>query len=206
MAESNRVNPFGEILAIDQRGLFIGNRGCIHRDHAIVRPWKEKRWIVCDLEHNGWVAPKWQPNRWTALFFWDEAVAFAAGHRPCSLCRHEAFVRWMDAWQLATGDRPKVVPVDQVMHADRVGDNKQQRHHRAEWAQVPVGVFALVDDLPMLVLDDRLVPWLPLEQGYGASIARPTGGEATLITPRSTVAVLNHGYRPVIHPSALAMG
>ena len=58
MSECNRVTPFAEIVPIEQRGLFIGNHGCIHRDHAIVRPWTEKRWIVCDLEHNGWVAPK----------------------------------------------------------------------------------------------------------------------------------------------------
>ena len=35
----------------------------------------------------------WEPGRWTPLFFWDEAVAFAAGHRPCALCRHADFVR-----------------------------------------------------------------------------------------------------------------
>jgi hypothetical protein len=206
MAESNRVNPFGQIVAIDQRGLFIGNRGCIHRDRTIVRPWKEKRWIVCDLEHNGWVAPKWQPNRWTPLFFWDEAVAFAAGHRPCSMCRHSSFVRWMDAWQSATGTRPAVTALDQVMHNDRIDDNKQQLRYRAQWSEVPDGAFALIGDLPMLVIADRLVPWRPFAQGYGTPVARPTSGQATLITPRSTVAVLRHGYRPVIHPSALATG
>ena len=28
-----------------------------------------------------------QPGRFTELFFLDEATAFAAGHRPCALCR-----------------------------------------------------------------------------------------------------------------------
>lgn len=202
MSECNRVNPFGEIVSIDQRGLFIGNRGCIHRDRTIVRPWKVQRWIVCDLEHKGWVAPKWQPNRWTALFFWDEAVALAAGHRPCSLCRHEAFVRWMDAWQLTTGERPQVAPLDQLMHDDRIDHDNQQLRHQAAWNDVPDGAFALFDDQPMLVLEDRLIPWQPLAQGYGAARVRPTSGQAVLITPRSTVSVLRSGYRPVIHPSA----
>ncbi len=38
MPERNRVSPFGEIVAIEQRGLFMGNRGSIHHGHAIVRP------------------------------------------------------------------------------------------------------------------------------------------------------------------------
>lgn len=203
MPEHNRVNPFGEIVSIDQRGLFIGNRGSIHRDHTIVRPWKVLRWIVCDLEHNGWVAPKWQRNRWTPLFFWDEVVAFAAGHRPCSMCRHDAFERWMDAWQLATSERPNVAVLDQVMHDNRIDGDKQQRRHQTAWAEVPDGAFAVIDNTPMLVLEDRILPWQPLIQGYGSPISRPSGGQATVLTPRSTVEVLRHGYRPVIHPSAL---
>lgn len=46
MAEHNRVTPFGDIVAIDQRGLFMGNRGSIHRGRAVVRPWQVRRWIT----------------------------------------------------------------------------------------------------------------------------------------------------------------
>jgi hypothetical protein len=205
MSACNRVNPFGQIVPIDQRGLFIGNRGCIHRDRTIVRPWTVQRWIVCNLEHKGWVAPKWQPNRWTALFFWDEAVALAAGHRPCSMCRHEAFVRWVDAWQLATNERPRVAPLDQAMHSDRIDSGDRQRQHQAPWIDVPDGAFALIDDQPMLVLQSRVIPWQPSAQGYGSPVERPVTGQATLLTPRSTVAVLRNGYQPVIHPSASAL-
>jgi hypothetical protein len=60
--EPNRVTPWGEIVAIDQRGLFMGNRGCVHRDRRIVRPWQVRRWITCVLEYKGWVAPKWEPG------------------------------------------------------------------------------------------------------------------------------------------------
>jgi hypothetical protein len=65
---------------------------------------------------------------------------------------------------------------------------------------VPAGAFAEVDGGPALVLVDRLVPWSAA--GYGPPVDRPGAGEATVLTPRSTVALLRHGFRPVIHPSA----
>jgi hypothetical protein len=201
--ERNRVTPGGEIVAIDQRGLFMGNRGCLHRDRRIVRPWQVRRWITCVLEYKGWVAPKWEPGRWTPLFFWDEAVALAAGHRPCALCRWANFNAWLDAWQSAFGERPRVDPMDRGLHADRV-DGKLQRRHVRAWSSLPAGAFAVLDwrrggtASPVLVLEDRLVPWSPA--GYGPPVERPVRGVATVLTPRATVEVLSHGYRPVIHP------
>ncbi len=119
MPATNRVTPFGEIVAIEQRGLFMGNRGSLHRGRTIVRDWQVRRWITCVLEFRGWVAPKWQPGRWTPLFFWDEAVALAAGHRPCALCRRGDFNAWLDAWVSAFGERPRVDPMDRRLHAER---------------------------------------------------------------------------------------
>jgi hypothetical protein len=205
------VTPFGRIEAIDQRGMFMGNRGCLHRrPRAIARPWQVRRWITCALEHKGWVAPRWEPGRWTPLFFWDEAVALAAGHRPCALCRRPDFTAWLDAWEAAFGDRPRVDPLDRRLHADRV-EGRAQRRHRAPWADLPAGTFAVVagatggvgkavDQVPALVLDDRLVPWSPA--GYGPAVDRPSRGDAEVLTPRSTVEVVRHGYQPVLHPSA----
>jgi hypothetical protein len=194
------VTPFGQIVAIDQRGLFMGNRGCLHRTpRVIARPWQVRRWITCALEHKGWVAPRWEPRRWTPLFFWDEAVALAAGHRPCALCRRADFDAWLDAWQAAFGDRPRVDPLDRRLHAERL-DGREQRRHRQAWADLPAGAFVAVDDSAALVLADRLVPWsVP---GYGAPVDRPGRGDASVLTPRSTVDVLRHGYRPTLHPSA----
>ncbi len=31
------------------------------------------------------------PNRYTELFFLDEAVSLAAGHRPCAECRRQRY-------------------------------------------------------------------------------------------------------------------
>ena len=43
--------------------------------------------------------PLLQPGRFTELFFLDEATAFAAGHRPCALCRREDYVRFGELWR-----------------------------------------------------------------------------------------------------------
>jgi len=204
--ERNRVTPFGEIVAIGQRGLYLGNRGSIHRGRAIVRPWQVRRWITCELEFKGWVAPKWQPGRWTPLFFWDEAVALAAGHRPCALCRRADFNRWSDAWERATGVRARVDAMDRVLHDERTTAERGQRRHRLAWADLPTGVFVVVGEEPALVLSDRLVPWQPSAEGYGRSRRRPQSGLATVLTPPTTVAVVRHGYAPNLHPSAGADG
>lgn len=197
------MTPTGEIVAIGQRGLFMGNRGSIHRQaREIARPWQVRRWITCVLEYKGWVAPKWLPGRWTPLFFWDEAVALAAGHRPCALCRHADYVRWLDGWEAAFGDRPRADPMDLVMHEARVTEQRRQRRHTRPWPDLPAGTFVALDDgeVPALVLADRLVVWSA--EGYGPARDRPDRGSATVLTPAPTVAVLAQGYRPVLHPSA----
>ena len=51
MPRRNRVTPFGEIVAVPERGAFMGNRGVLHDEIGnIRRAWKEKRWIVCLVE------------------------------------------------------------------------------------------------------------------------------------------------------------
>jgi hypothetical protein len=49
-----------------------------------------------------------------------------------------------------------------------------------------------------------LLPWRP--EGYGDARERPRGILADVLTPRSILAVLAHGYRPQWHPSAQAPG
>jgi hypothetical protein len=214
--DPNRVTPFGAITALDQRGTFMGNRGVLPgADGArrIARPWQVRRWITCVLEHKGWVAPRWKPGRWTALFFWDEAVALAAGHRPCALCRRPDFERWCDAWESAFGERQRVDPMDRRLHADRVdADSCGQLRHTRPWDDLPDGTFVLVPgegegegegETPALVRGDRLVPWTTGGDGYGVPIARPGPGSehAVVLTPRATVEVLTSGYEPALHPS-----
>src|SRR6516164_1468981 len=100
--KQNRVTPFGEIIATPERGTFLGNRGLLHDEQGnIQRSWMVKRWLVCVLEFRGRKRTVMTPNRYTELFFLDEATALAAGHRPCSECRHERFIAFCNAWKSA---------------------------------------------------------------------------------------------------------
>ena len=99
MPHRNRVTPYGEIVAIPERGTLMGNRGVIHADDGSHRrEWQVRRWIACRLEFKGRHREIRRPRRWTELFFLDEATALAAGHRPCAECRREDYRRWQAAW------------------------------------------------------------------------------------------------------------
>src|SRR4030095_5996707 len=100
MPLQNRVSPFGDLIATPARGLVYGNRGCLHDDEGrIRRRYAVTRWIACRLRSRGWHrSPLLQPGRFTELFFLDEATAFAAGHRPCALCRREDYDRLVALW------------------------------------------------------------------------------------------------------------
>ncbi len=191
MPERNRVTPYGDIVVSPLRGRWMGNRGCLHRGHDIVRPWNGKRWIICALEFKGWIAPKWATGRWTALFFHDEAVALAAGHRPCALCRRADYLRYRTALGATGAD-----PIDARLHAERL-DGRRKRLHTIAWRDVPAGAFVDVGGAPHVVLSDRLRAWSP-DSGYGHDRARPAGGDAHAITPPASVEAIRAGYAPQI--------
>jgi hypothetical protein len=92
----NRVAPSGEILATAARGTFMGNRGILHDENRrIVRQSRSDAWLICLLDFRGRRRQVMSPGTYTELFFLDEAVALAAGHRPCGECRrthHRAFI------------------------------------------------------------------------------------------------------------------
>ena len=85
MSLPNRVNPFGELFATPARGTLMGNRGGVIHNAAqqIVRQYRSRQWITCKLEFKGRRRKVMTPGLYTELFFLDEAVALAAGHRPC---------------------------------------------------------------------------------------------------------------------------
>ncbi len=186
MTECNRVLPTGEIVEIPLRGAWTGNRGgVLHRGHEIVRAYASRAWITCALEFRGRRMAQWQPGHYTPLFFHDEAVALAAGHRPCAFCRHADFRQF----QAAFGGDHRAPQIDAVLHAERRGGP-----HRLPWRDLPDGTFVLLDDGPALVTEDRASPWTTT--GYTAPRARPAGGDAAVLTPPSTVRALSAGYRP----------
>jgi hypothetical protein len=205
MPLQNRVTPLGELVADPARGLVYGNRGCLHDEHGrIRRRYDVKRWIACRLEFRGWHRePLMQPGRFTELFFLDEATAFAAGHRPCALCRREDYVRFTEIWSRLHPDRRGADAIDAQLHTERVGPARTQRHHEASLDELPDGAFVLEDRAPRLVLGERLLTWTTA--GYVDPRPRGAGRPAVLITPPSLVGVLGAGWRPLVplfHPSA----
>jgi hypothetical protein len=201
----NRVTPLGDLVAVPARGLVYGNRGCLHDDHGrIRRRYNGKRWIACRLEFRGWRRSRLlQPGRFTELFFLDEATAFAAGHRPCALCRREDYNAFVALWRDPHGGATTADAIDAQLHDERVdGHTRGQRHHDASMDELPDGAFVLHDQAPWLVLGSQLMRWSP--QGYDLRMPRPTG-RAGLITPPSLVDVLRSEWQPVVpllHPSA----
>jgi hypothetical protein len=209
MPLQNRVTPLGELVAVKARGLVYGNRGCLHDDAGrIRRRYSGKRWIACRLRFRGWHrSPLMQPGRFTELFFLDEVTAFAAGHRPCALCRRRDYVRFIAAWSTVHRTVADADAVDARLHAERV-DARTRRHlvHDAPLDGLPDGSFVLVGESPWMVLGRELVLWTP--DGYTERRPRPGSVSARLITPPSLVAVLRSGWEPVVplfHPTAMSL-
>src|SRR5688500_958226 len=138
MPHRNRVTPFGEIVAMPERGTLMGNRGVLHGDDGSHRRDRQvRRWVACRPEFQGRLRPIRQPRRWTELFFLDEATALAAGHRPCAECRREDYRRWQAAWPHAdTG----ADAMDRVLHADRLVA-RAKRTFEAALGDLPDGVM-----------------------------------------------------------------
>lgn len=170
----------------------MGNRGCLHRGDQIVRSWQGKRWIVCDPTYRGRRVPQWVPGRYTVLFFLDEAVALAAGHRPCFECRRDAAKAFAAAWEAAFDSWPSADEIDERLHEDRL-DGAEQRTHVRPWAEVPDDAFVDLDGVPHRIDGDEAVPWTPA--GYERPTVRPRTGSVTVLTPSATVDVLREGFR-----------
>ena len=203
----NRVTPLGELIAVPDRGLVYGNRGCMHdAEGRIRRSYGVLRWIACQLEFRGWQrGPMLQPGKFTELFFLDEATALAAGHRPCALCRRADYNRFLEVWaDLHPGIRGADA-IDVQLQAERWdAGGKRRRFHRARLAQLPDGAVVLRGDDPWVVAGDALLRWTPA--GYTDRIMRPSGS-ATLVTPPSLVALLaapREPLVPLLHPSAFS--
>ena len=201
----NRVTPFGELIADPARGLVYGNRGCLHDDDGLIRRrYAGTRWIACRLRFRDWHrTPLLQPGRFTELFFLDEATAFAAGHRPCALCRREDYVRFTTIWRSLYPTQVGADAMDAQLHAERVDPaTRGQRRHRAPVAGLPDGTFVVDREDPYLVAGDRMLRWTP--SGYVAGRSRQRRGHVTILTPPSLLGILRMGWRsavPLLHPS-----
>ena len=193
MPLQNRVTPLSHVITHPARGHVYGNRGCLHNANGeIVRFAATRRWISCRLcfkdRHRD---PRPQPGRYTGLFFLDEATAFAAGHRPCALCRREDYNAAKSSILTAEVSSDDF---DSLLQAERM-DGTRRRLQRADYQRLPDGAFVIVNDAPHLILNDAVRQWSP--SGYGCPKAKPRG-MATLLTPPSLVLLLHEGWHGAV--------
>lgn len=195
----NRIDPFGQLIRTPARGAWMGNRGLLHDEHQqIVRPFRLKAWLICVLQFKGRHRTVMTPNRYTELFFLDEATAFSAGHRPCFECRREAANQFRSAWVRGNPAYPftektPIGEIDAVLHRERTGPPGT---YAARVGELPNGVFVTFEDAAQLVVDGSLYPWSPF--GYGEPVLSATDADLPVITPRSTVNAFRMGYVPQI--------
>ena len=192
MPLQNRVTPLGELIATPERGLVYGNRGRLHDEQGVIlRQWQLKRWISCRLEFRGRyrAGGPMAPNRYTGLFFLDDATALAAGHRPCAECRNADYRSF-----LALTGESRADELDARLHAER------NHRHESELDELPDGAFVLLMREPWLVLGSELLLWTP--GGYSERQSR-FSGRMEVVTPPTSVRALASGWGgslPLVHP------
>jgi hypothetical protein len=183
------VLPDGRIVALPHRGTMMGNRGGrIHNDRwQITRRQASRHWIICETVWKDF----WRPvmgDGYTELFFLDEATALAAGHRPCCYCRRRAALDFVQAAGHARADA-----VDRVLAVQR-----QAPRPPCNPDNLPFGAMVAADGAFLL----RAGVWLEWTPARYRPAAAPA--EAVLLTPQLTCDALRNGFRPRLHPSALA--
>lgn len=201
MPLQNRVDPFGLIHAVPERGTFMGNRGgCFHTDDQKLKPtlWASRQWITCLLEFKDRKRPLMQPGHYTELFFLDEATALAAGHRPCYECRYPDAKRFREAL-VRSGVfryRPKASDLSDAISGEiqAVLKGKAEREHVAV-SSLPDGAMFTTGAVAYLKWQDGAHPWR--FDGYGDPVGLPE--HAVRLTPHITCQALSFGYEPEIH-------
>ena len=146
MPLQNRVTPFNDVVAIPDRGMFMGNRGKLHDAHGQLssQGWTRNAWVTCRLSFNGRQRQIMAPGKYTELFFLDEATALAAGHRPCATCRRDDYSRFKQLWIKAnassTGmDNPSIQNIDKQLHHERFISGGLQDGWRPSLKDLPDG-------------------------------------------------------------------
>ena len=167
-------------------------------------------WITCVLKYKDWKSPLSAPRHWTPLFFLDDAVALAAGHRPCGLCRPTAYRAYKDAVSKARNTNVPLGATDlnRSLAAERLkpGRGLKRSTDRKPWAEnidcLPSGAV-IVDDSKRacLVMPDELRAFD--FGGWMAPEPRPVDQPVMVLTPPTSVAALSFGFQPLLHPSAI---
>ena len=207
MPLQNKVDPFGIIQAVSMRGLFMGNRGGRMHDPASKtlregKPWVTRQWICCLTKFKG-RKRELMGNSYTQLFFLDEVVCLAAGHRPCAECRRADYKRYCAA---VDRDLPtiKAADLDRRLHAQRTG--QRTTITKTEASLLPDGVMVAIGDTAFAKYGDFALPFSFSGYGRKRSWQDIATAAMVLLTPATTVTALKNGYQPVWHPSATLDG
>jgi hypothetical protein len=201
MPLQNRGTPFGDLVAVEGRGLLMGNRGILHDgDRRIVRYAQGRRWIACLTSFRGRRRVVMRRGSYTELFFLDEAAALAAGHRPCAECRYQDYRRFVAAWTACyPGEGTSADGIDRRLHRDRLAGPRTKRTYTDDIARLPDGTYVDIDGVAWLIREGAILAWSA--SGYTERRERPVGA-VRVLTPRCVVDVIRAGYRPAVHPSA----
>jgi len=195
--------------AVDERGLFTGNRGClVDESSRLVRHHAGNLWITCRTSFRDWRHPLDAAHRWTPLFFLDDAVALAAGHRPCAVCRREDYRAYREAVTRSFGRSEPVhaAELDRRLAGERLrrGAGLERRQHRLTWSasidELPDGTVIIGAGAdPRVVVGARTFAFA--FGGWTSPDVRPTATDVEVVTPPTSVGALRHGFAPVLHPS-----
>jgi hypothetical protein len=190
--------------------MFTGNRGClVDEDRRLVRHHQGQLWIICVTSYKDWKSPLDRPRHWTPIFFLDDAVALAAGHRPCGLCRYRDYHVFRAAVQTGLGlsEPPSASELNRMLAGERLrrGGGLSRAGDRFVWsadiATIPDGTVIVGEDGdPKLVVGDSL--YVFSFDGWESPSPRPGSGQVDVLTPRTSVIALGNGYSPVLHRSA----
>lgn len=208
MPLQNRVTPSGQLEAVSAHGAWLGNRGILHdANRRIVAPWRHNAWVTCRLDFKGRHRAVFSPNRYSELFFLDEATAFSAGHRPCAECQRERYnefkALWWSANLGATGSKPSITEIDKKLHAERTLRlrGSGQSNYSDQFQHVAAGTFIEIEGMPFLFWSKQLYPWSHF--GYGRpQPVPPQSTQVRILTPASIVAMFHCGFKPQVHASA----
>jgi hypothetical protein len=172
----------------------------VNDEGELVRHYQNRAWITCRLEFRDSKHPLTRPHTWTPLFFLDEAVALAAGHRPCAFCRRADFNSYRRAIAAAEAlaRPPTAREIDQRLVSERLAPGgglsraRDRKTWRAELASLPAGtVITDGDGSPLLIAEDGLRRF-----GFaGWELVRyVSNGDVEVITPPTSVSALRGGF------------
>jgi len=181
----------------------MGNRGQMHNPgKKIIRPYKLKAWLICLLQYKERHRKVMAPDRYTELFFLDEATAFAAGHRPCFECRRAVYNRFKTLWikgnprykfSMATS----IKEIDEIIHDERMNADCSKKMYKANIKSLPEGTFISINNEAYLIAGDHLYLWSAA--GYTKREAIGSDSKVNVLTPKSIVNTFRAGYVPQIN-------